>query len=236
MIFLCLVLGAFGVLAVVWLGVSVSRGEYLTAVTVGGGLLFSFGMVSLLLQVAARRVAIRVNVQDGVMFRPDRRVDVSLMLATAGLWGAMALYAICAPLGLVKIPLPQGDRTFSVWIATAGVLIGLPSLKQIVVKRGMSYLQLSPDGFELGNTITSATYTWDELSDVSDAPAGRARPINTCATYLTMVGGHTRTFPSNWYTPDGAALRDLLRFYWQHSENRDELADGRAIARLDSVV
>ncbi|MDG4665531.1 hypothetical protein [Mycobacterium sp. 236(2023)] len=223
-------------LSVVWLVVSVSRGEILTAAVVAGGAVFSFGMVSLLLRVAAKRVSIRVNVRDGVMLRPDRRVDVSLMLATAGLWGAMALYAICAPLGLVEVSLPYGDRAFSVWIAVAGVLIGLPSLKQIFVKRGMSYVLLSPKGFELGSTVGSTAYAWGELADVSDTPTGRARPISTGTTYLTMLSGRTRTLPSDWYTPGGSELRKLLRFYWQHPENRDELTDRRTVARLGNLL
>jgi hypothetical protein len=33
-------------------------------------------------------------------------------------------------------------------------------------------------------------------------------------------------------TPDGVALRQLVRFYWQHPDNRGELTDGRALKRL----
>lgn len=230
--FLGLVLGAAAVLALVWLGASVSRGEHLAAAVAAGCALFSLGMVSLLLRVAGKRVAIRVHVEGGVTFRPDRGVDVSLMLATAGLWGAMALYAICAPLSLVRIPLPNGDRTFSVWIAVVGVLIGLPSLRQILVKHGLSYLRLSTNGLEVGNTIASATYTWDQVVDVSDTPSDRGRSIDTGTTYLKTADGRTRTIPSDWYTPGGYELRNLIRFYWQHPESRGELDDGRAVARI----
>jgi hypothetical protein len=34
------------------------------------------------------------------------------------------------------------------------------------------------------------------------------------------------------FTPDGAALRELVRFYWQLPEARDELTDGRGAKRL----
>jgi hypothetical protein len=32
--------------------------------------------------------------------------------------------------------------------------------------------------------------------------------------------------------PDGSAMRDLVRFYWQHPDSRGELTDGRALERL----
>lgn len=35
------------------------------------------------------------------------------------------------------------------------------------------------------------------------------------------------------YTPKGTALIELVRFYWRHPEQRTELADGRALERLE---
>ncbi len=34
------------------------------------------------------------------------------------------------------------------------------------------------------------------------------------------------------YTPKGTALIEMVRFYWQHPEQRDELTDGRALIHL----
>jgi len=33
-------------------------------------------------------------------------------------------------------------------------------------------------------------------------------------------------------TPDGRALREMVRFYWRHPECRGELTDGDALKRL----
>jgi hypothetical protein len=38
--------------------------------------------------------------------------------------------------------------------------------------------------------------------------------------------------PSGAMTPEGTALRELVRFYWQHPESRGELSDGGALKRL----
>lgn len=231
--FLSLVLGAAGALCTAWAIVSIGRGEYLTVIVVIGFAVFSFGMVALVAIVAMRDVAVRVEIDDaGTMFRPDRRVDVLLMASTIGVFVAMALYAIFAPLDMVDIPLPRGDRKYLVFTAIAGVLLGLPSLRQMLTKHGMSYLRLSAEGFETGNATSSVDRSWDEVTDVSDRPPHNRGSLNTGTTYVTTADGRTRDVASDWYTPGGHALRSLFRLYWQHPERRDELTDGRAVERL----
>ena len=68
------------------------------------------------------------------------------------------------------------------------------------------------------------------MTDVADRPRNGRQPSGT--TYITTADGQTRTLASDWYTPTGHALRELVCFYWQHPELRDELFDGRAEDRL----
>ena len=50
---------------------------------------------------------------------------------------------------------------------------------------------------------------------------------------ITMEGGSTLLFEApGIYTERGTALVELVRFYWQHPEQRAELTDGRALQRL----
>lgn len=234
--FLILVLGAAGMLGSAWAFICLDRGQYLTAVVVSGAVIFSFGMVAMLSRLTARNVTVRTGLVGGAtVFRPDRTVDICLMTATVAMWAAMVLYAVFAPLDMVELPLPRGDRKFLIGVAIAGALAGLPSLRQIFVKASMSYLRLAPDGFELGSATSSVAREWDDVTDMSDRPATRRRPLNTGTTYITTTDGRTRVLPSDWYTPGGHALRTLVRFYWQHPESRDELADGRAVKRLESL-
>jgi hypothetical protein len=53
---------------------------------------------------------------------------------------------------------------------------------------------------------------------------------------LLMSDGRVHSFAAGGCTPDGTALRDLVRYYWQRSEDRAELADGRAVKRLTDLV
>ena len=91
---------------------------------------------------------------------------------------------------------------------------------------------MTVDSLEIGNTVSSAERSWDEVTDVADRPQKARQPTGT--TYITTADGRTRILPSDWYTPGGRELRELVRFYWQHPEHREELTDGRAAERLDA--
>lgn len=235
--FLSLTLGAFGLLSTFWAMVCLGHGEFPTVLVAVGAAMFGCGMVVMLSKVGTRAVSVRVAVDDAeTTFRPDRQVEGYLMAAIIGLWTAMVLYATLAPMNMVQVPSPRGDRQYLIGTAIVGALVGLPSLRQILVKRGMSYLRLSPDGWEMGNSYSSVSRSWDDVTDVSDRPADGRRPINTGSTYITTTDGRTRLLPSDWYTPGGDAMRDLVRFYWQHPERRDDLVDGRAAERLRGAL
>jgi hypothetical protein len=90
---------------------------------------------------------------------------------------------------------------------------------------------MTGDGLELGNTVSTVEGSWDEVTEVADRPQKARQSSGT--TYITNADGVTRILPSDWYTPGGHALRELVRFYWKHPEDREELADGRALQRLE---
>ena len=236
LIFLSVVLGTAGVLATVWTVVSLGRGEFLTTLVVVGAAVFAFGLIAVTMRVGNQLVTVRVDPDgEGTTFRPDRVVDVCSMTATVGMYVAMVLFAIFAPLDMVDIPSPRGDEKYFVLTAIVGVVVGLPTMRQILTKRGMSYLRLDAEGFETGNTTSSVYRTWDDVTDVSDRPAPDRRPVNTGSTYITTTDGSTRLVATDWYTPGGHAMRDLVRYYWQHPECREELTDHRAAKRLRGV-
>ena len=232
--FSCVLFIPFGVLCLVWTFRSVARADFLTALVALGFAVFTLGFVAMLVIVAARKVTPRIACDDaGITFRPDSRVDRLLTAATIGAFLAMALYAIFAPLDMVNIPVPRGDRRYFVVACAAGALGGIPSMWQIVKQRGMSHLRMTLDGLEVGGAVSTKKRAWDEVTDIADRPRNGRRPSGT--TYLTTADGQTRTLVSDWYTPGGHALRELVRLYWQHPEHRVELQDGRAAIRLDTA-
>jgi hypothetical protein len=231
--FLFVVFVPFGVLCLAWAFRYSARAEYLSAVVALGFAVFTLGLVAMMATVASRKVTPRVTCDEaGIMVRPDRRVDGLLMASTIGAFLAMAVYAVFAPLDVLDIRVPRGDQRYFVISCAAGVLVSICSLRQIIAHRGTSYLRMTADRLETGNTMSTVERGWDEVTDIADRPRNGRKPSGT--TYITSHDGRTRVLPSDWYTPGGHGLRELVRFYWQHPEDREELIDGRAVERLDA--
>jgi hypothetical protein len=133
---------------------------------------------------------------------------------------------------MIAIRVPRNDERYFVFACAAAVLVGVFSLWQIIRRRGTSYVRMTADGLELGNTVSSVERSWDEVTDIADR-AQKARDASG-TIYITTADGRTRTLPSDWYTPGGHALREMVRFYWKHPEDREELTDGRAAERLET--
>jgi len=229
--YLCLLFAPLGMFSLVWAFIYFTRAEFLSALVALVFGLFAVGFVAMLLVVAQKRTTPRVAYDaSGTTFRPDAKADGFLTMSTVAVFLGMLLYAICAPQGMLVIPVPSGNQRQYVYACIAGVLVGLPSMWQIIKQRGMSRLRMTTEGIEVGGAVSTKRLTWDELSDVADRPRNGRHSTGT--TYIVTADGHTRTLPSDWYTPGGRAFRELVRFYWRHPEAREELTDGRAVRRL----
>jgi hypothetical protein len=230
--FLWILFGPFGLFCLAWACIYVARGELLSAVVALGFAFLSLGLVLMLAIIVSRKVKPRLQRQDGgILVRPDKRVDYLLMASTFGGFVAMACYAIFAPLGMIAIRVPRNDERYFVFACAAAVLVGVFSLRQIIKERGTSYVRMTVHGLETGNTVSSADRSWDDVTDVADRPLNARQATGT--TYITTADGRTRVLPTDWYTPGGDALREWVRFYWKHPEDRGELTDGRAMQRLE---
>lgn len=231
--FLLFLFAPFGVFCLVWTAVFLGRAELPSAVVSFGFAMFTLGFVALLILTARHAVKPRTaSDRGGLLIRPDLRVDAALIGATVGGLVAMLTYAICAPLDQITISVPRNGERYYVAACAIAVVVGSFSVRQIVLRRGTNYVRLTEDGLEMGNTMTSVTRSWSEVDDVSDRPQnGRS---GTGTTYVKTSDGQVRDIPSDWYTPNGRVLRELIRFYWQHPEARGELSDTRAVSRLSA--
>ncbi|ORV97511.1 hypothetical protein AWC14_15080 [Mycobacterium kyorinense] len=147
---------------------------------------------------------------------------------------SMVLFAAFLPLGEVDFPVPREQRYAIPAGAGVAAMVGILILWRGFERGGMSYLCLSPAGFNFAEGLFSAEGQWDQVTDVTDRMP-RGRTPNKGAIVMVMSDGRTPTFFSGGsYLHNEQALRELVRFYWQHPEHRDELTDGRALARLSS--
>lgn len=227
--FWCGGLGTFiAVVALHFLG----RGELLSALVALGGAVFCFAAVIPLFKTVPGRVAPRIETDaEGTTFRPDRGIEIPIQAAMAGALVSSVLILVLLPMGRLAIPVPPSMR-YALPFTASFLVAGIPPMLWRNVRRGsMSYLRLTTHGFEMVQGWRPRGADWASVKDIaSEVPNQKAQTPSTIVFILS--DDTTLSFTASAYTPDGAALRDLVRYYWQHPENRDELTDHRVDARL----
>lgn len=226
--------GGFGILCAVWAVVTAGRGEYLTTIVVLGFAGFCFGLVVPFIIVRSGKVTARAEVDaTGTTIRPDGRVEVLTLV-----WGlvtviAMGLFAALFPLGKLDIPVPHTMRYYLPFMSAAGAVMGVPTLWRIFGRGDRNCLRLTLNGFEFPKGLGPRSGEWSEVKDITDRVPGQPAPAYS-AVVMVMFDGQTPTLAAGSFTPEGKALRELMRFYWQHPEHRGELTNGRALQRLSN--
>jgi hypothetical protein len=227
-----LIFGAIGTLAAILAVLSVVRGEYLTAVVALGASAFCFGLITPLVKIVRGKVIPRGEVDDaGTTIRPDRGIDFPVQVSLFGLVVASALIAVLAPVGKLGIPVPPFMRLSLPFVSTVIVVTGAPMLWRNLRRGSTKYLRLTPDGFEIAQGWRPQCGDWAQVEDVTDEAPGQTAPTPSTIV-VVMADGSAPTMAAASCTPDGTALRQLVRFYWQHPEYRGELTDGLALKRL----
>ncbi|ANI42374.1 hypothetical protein [Mycolicibacterium vaccae] len=216
-----------------WSGTWLARGSYLTAIIMLAAGIFGFSLtvhVGYALSGAARpRTEYGAT---GTVIRPAKWLDpVSILGFTSGVLAA-GLYLLFAPLGLVDY-VPRG--TLRVGVPTACVFIltfGIAVLYRMF-QHGDSHLRLHPGGFEIWNGLWNVFKRgeWDEIEQILDRPA-RGGSIGREMIVLKLPKSRSAMLVTDAITGNSDALREWVRFYWQHPEHRGELVDNRALQRL----
>ena len=228
-----LLLGSIGTLAAIVTVRCLVRGEYPSALVALGGSAFCFGLVTPLAKVVRRKQAPSVEVDaTGTIFRPDRGIDIPMQVSLVGGIGASVLIAVLAPLDKLAIPVPPFMRFSLPFMSVVIVALGAPMLWRNVSRGGATkYLGMTRNGFDISEGLRSHSGDWEDVRDITDQVPGK--PVSTSGPIVfVMADDSTPTIAASGMTPDGTALRELARFYWEHPEARDELTDGRAVERL----
>lgn len=231
---LALFLIPLGLLNVAWTIISVSNGEYLTAVVVVGLAIFCFGFILPFAKIVPGNVVPRsVHHGDETVITPDRGIEIPMLFAFLGLIVASGLFAIFFPINRIDIPVPSAMRFYLPFMAGAIAVIGGPIVVRMLRLGGAYRLTLTREGFDLRSGGGGPrTGTWDRVVDVTDAVPGRTAADDPNTIVIVMSDGSVIKLPGASFTPGGDALRRLVRFYWEHPDDREELADGRALDRL----
>lgn len=133
-------------------------------------------------------------------------------------------------IGVLYLPLGEVGYVFPIVFGVAGIGMGWLWIKDST-QGGLSYLTLTPEGFEFCGFVTTKSGKWEEIRNVADKLPDEVRFWNPMV--ITMKNGRRLLMEApGTYTPNGTAIVDLVTFYWQHPQHRDELTDGRAVRHL----
>jgi hypothetical protein len=141
------------------------------------------------------------------------------------------MITVLVPAGRLAIPVPPFMRYSLPFVCAAIAVTGVPMVWRNFRRGGIKFLRLTPNGFELSEGWRSAAGDWAEVEDVADEAPGQQAPTRGAVVFV-MADDSAPTIAAGAITPDGTALRELVRFYWEHPESRGELTDGRALKRL----
>jgi len=178
---------------------------------------------------------------DGTILKSPRVANIVYLWTY--LFGALGagLYLVCYPIGLVDYNLGGVMRNLLLAMSVFLVLHCVSGLLCFRRIRAESYLRVGLDGVETCSA-QFADYKhsdWANITDILDQPPNRRRPIRRgLIVFQCTRGGKSvgSTFYADALTSDYDALREWVRFYWQHPEARAELTDGRALERLRQLT
>ncbi|ODQ85524.1 hypothetical protein [Mycolicibacterium holsaticum] len=233
-----LLFGPVGILSAVWAVVNIARGDFLTATVSAGFAVFLLGFIIPFARTVPGKVSPRGEFDsEGTTIRPDRGIDVPLQASLLGLVVAGGLYAIFAPLGMVEIPIPETFRLYFPFASAAAAVMGAPIVWRTFRRGSLQYLRLTPNGFKFVQGWRPQEGDWAQVVDVIDASPNESAPTPTPtptpnAIVVVMSDESVLSLPAASFTPEGRGLRELVRFYWQNPDRRDELTDGQALKRL----
>ncbi|MCV7206118.1 hypothetical protein H7J71_29360 [Mycolicibacterium peregrinum] len=212
-----------------WAGFSAVQFSLITTIIALGLSLTCFWLIRTLM--ASKNVVARASFDSaGTLILPDIRITKSMhRFVATGTVSAGLMFAAWLT-GVLYLPLGEFGHVLPILMgAGAGVLAWLWFRDS--TDRGLSYLMLTPDGFEFAGIAASKSGKWDDVVSVADKLPNEERFWNPMV--ITMKGGKVLAMEAPaTYTPKGTALIDMVRFYWQHPEHRDEITDGRALQHL----
>ncbi len=223
----------FGIAAVyAALGLTAAtRGNYLTAMVSVGWVIFLLAFLAAVLLVGSGRSEARITSNAmGFTLRPDRRFTILMLVGVIASIPSTAVFAICAPLGLIEFANTRMLQTIGAGASAFVVLTAVSGLVVAWRRGGVGHVTLTPAMIENADILATRTFEWDDVVDVADhAESQKSRR----AVVLRLRDGHEEIIGfANIYVPCGVTLYWLVRHYWRHPEDRMELVDSRAVERL----
>lgn len=233
-IVLAIALAGIGAFTSYWSVVWAVRGSYVTTLIMLAVTVWGFGFAAYFTSTALGVGKPRIESgTSGTLLRPPRFVDTVTIAPVAAMTLACVLHLVFAPLGMVDY-VTRGIVRALPLACIFLVLFGVPTLYRMVKHKGGGHLRVDTAGYEVWNSHWNSFRrgSWDELDDIADHKRKGRRPFNELIVFVPTNGPEAVLY-SDALTDNSDALREWVRFYWQHPEYRGELLDERALHRLD---
>lgn len=201
------------------------------ALTAGGLAVFFSGLVAAIavtLLASAESHAVWNN--SGTTVRINSAIAWSYGVALFGGTVGSACYLAFVARGVVDLPFAVGGGGGATrYLMAALLVICVISLAALLRSREPGSLRVGLDGITHADMFRTRTALWEDILDITDEAGKRARnPIVFVVKDATQV-----VVPNaDRYASSGGDLYWMVRHYWRHPEDRDELTDGRALGRL----
>ena len=217
--------------SIIWL----TRAGYLNAALCACAAILFLSLIFQLTYPFSDTVSPRVEYgSNGTILRPQKHFETIFGTGfTIGVCAAAAYLAL-SQLEIVNFgPSLTAQRIIPAG-SVAYVIFGGPVLFRMAKYRDISHLRLDPHGFEVweGQWNSFARGSWDDIEAILDHPVRRKKPYNEIMVFVLPKRRNTKLV-TDTLTSDSDALRDWVRFYWQHPDHRDELTDERGVRRLE---
>ena len=211
--------------------VALQRGSVLAALT-AGGMTVAFSGFAATVATTWFSSATRYAASD------DRGTTLRINPWIAGCWGVASIGAVVGSAcyiafisqGAAELPFTTPGRdAVTRYLMISLLVISLTGLVALIARRGRGYLRLGLDEVEYADIFRTRTSPWHDIVDITDKADRQTRnPI----VFAVKDAKRIVVPNADRFASGGAALYWMVRHYWKHPENRDELTDGRALERL----
>ena len=176
---------------------------------------------------------------EGTLLRPDSRIDSAsqLMMGTGALAAWIGLVA-SFPNGALYIPLySELPESFLVIpLVCLSAAMGFTWIWWRVRRSGgASSLFLTPEGFRFPTLTSVQEGKWADITEIRDSLPTPDGSFWDPMVLMMKDGSYCSLEAPGTYTPRGTALVELVRYYWRHPEQRNDLTNGRAVQRLQAL-
>lgn len=219
----------------VWAAIWFTRGSYLTAALCLGASLLLFSLLFHLAYPLSGRAHPRgEHGPEGTIVRPQRYAD--LIFGIGLLIGVLTavLFLIFSQFDMVDFIPSNAALVFMPAGCIFYVIYGAPTLYRIFKYQDGKHLRMDPRGFEVWDSQWNsfARGTWEDVEQILDHPL-KGKTSFTEVIVFVLPKNRSAKLGSGTITANSYALREWVRFYWQHPEYRGELVDSRGLRRLE---